>query len=106
MRKINVPKIKDAEPINTIVETTNSTFDVPFMSWLAKEKADAALSIAAIVNDIQIKYIPEERAKLASLEALFVSKIFENIRANTINRIAFWTVTRCAERASRGLAIL
>ena len=35
MRKINVPRIEDAEPITTIVETTKSTFDVPFIPWHA-----------------------------------------------------------------------
>ncbi len=87
------------------MEISKSTFDAHFIPWLANGKADVAPTIAAIVNDIQIQYIPEERAKLESLEARSVSKIFEDISENKIKRITFWTVTRCAERASRGLAI-
>ncbi|MFO0045242.1 MAG: hypothetical protein ACK53G_07380, partial [Armatimonadota bacterium] len=105
MRKLHVPRIEVAEPITTIVETTKSTFDVPFIPWIANGKADAAPTIAAIVIDIQINCIPEERAKLASLEARSVSKIFEDTSENTFNTIPFWTATMCAERASRGLAI-
>ena len=100
-----MPRIEDAEPITTIVEMSKSTFDVHFSPWLANGKADAAPTIAAIVIDIQFNCIPEERAKLASLEARSVSKIFEDTSENTFNTIPFWTATMCAERASRGLAI-
>ena len=105
MRKINVPRIEDAEPITTIVEMSKSTFDVHFSPWLANGKADAAPTIAAIETEIETNYIPEERAKLASLEARSVSKIFEDVSENTFNTIPFWTATMCAERASRELAI-
>ena len=84
---------------------SKSTFDFPNMPWFAKGKADVEPTIAPIVIDIETNYIPEERAKLASLEARSVSKIFEDVSENTFNTIPFWTATMCAERASRGLAI-
>jgi hypothetical protein len=87
------------------VEISKSTFDVHFIPWLANGKADVAPTIAAIVINIQTKYIFEEGAKLASVEARSVSKIFEDISENTINTIPFWTATMCAERASREIAI-
>ncbi len=84
---------------------SKSTFDVHFIPRLANGKADVAPTIAAIVIDIETQYIFEEGAKLASVEARSVSKIFEDISENTINTIPFWTATMCAERASRELAI-
>jgi hypothetical protein len=56
---------------------SKSTFDFPNIPWFAKGKADVTPTIAAIVIDIETNYIFEEGAKLASLEARFVSKIFE-----------------------------
>ena len=84
---------------------SKSNFDVYFIPRLANGKADVAPTIAAIVIDIETKYIFEEGAKFASLEARIVSKIFEDVSENAINTIPFWTATICAGRASRGLAI-